>query len=198
LNVLRDRSYLREVAAGRALLRSGDTTAAIAPLERARSLFPDYGGGDGAYPLLVRALMAKGDRKQASEVLSRMVALGDVPYETHMTLADLLLQQGDSAGAATALESAIFMNPYEIEHHERLAALYSRLGDKQKTIRERRAVVALNPVDRAEAYYQLAIAYRDAGAIGDARRSIVRALEDAPHFERGQELLIQLHEARKP
>jgi tetratricopeptide (TPR) repeat protein len=198
LNVLRDRSYLREVAAGRALLRSGDTTAAIAPLERARSLFPDYGGGDGAYPLLVRALMAKGDRKQASEVLSRMVALGDVPYETHMTLADLLLQQGDSAGAATALESAIFMNPYEIEHHERLAALYSRLGDKQKTIRERRAVVALNPVDRAEAYYQLAIAYRDAGATGDARRSIVRALEDAPHFERGQELLIQLHEARKP
>ncbi|MGH7677582.1 MAG: peptidase MA family metallohydrolase, partial [Gemmatimonadaceae bacterium] len=198
LAALKDRSYLREVAAGRALLRGGDSTAAVAPLEKARSLFPDYGGADGAYPLLVRALMASGDRKQAADVLSRMVNLGDVPYETHMMLGDLLLEKGDTAAAATAFESAIFMNPYEVEHHTRLAALYTKLGDKQKAIRERRAVVALNPVDKAEAYYQLALAYRDAGSIAEARRSIVRGLEDAPHFERGQELLIQLHEARRP
>ena len=74
------------------------------------------------------------------------------------------------------------------------------VGERQsaRAIRERRAVVALNPVDKAEAYYQLALAYRDAGATADARRNVVRALEDAPHFERAQELLLQLHEGRKP
>lgn len=198
MTALKDRSYLREIAAGRLLLRSGDSAAAIAPLEKARAMFPDHGGADGAYPLLVRALLASGDKKQAVEMLSRMVGLGDVPYETHITLADLLLQNGDTAGAANALEGAIFVNPYEIVHHERLAGLYTRLGDKRKTIRERRAIVALNPVDRAEAYYQLAVAYREAGATADARRSVVRALEDAPHFERAQELLLQLHEGRRP
>jgi len=198
MTVLKDRSYLREIAAGRLLLRSGDSAAAVAPLEKARALFPDHGGADGAYPLLVRALLASGDKKQAVEMLSRMVGLGEVPYETHITLADLLLQNGDTANAANALEGAIFVNPYEIVHHERLAGLYTRLGDKSKTIRERRAVVALNPVDRAEAYYQLALSYREAGAMADARRSVVRALEDAPHFERAQELLLQLHEGRKP
>ena len=60
------------------------------------------------------------------------------------------------------------------------------------------AVVALNPVDKAEAWYQLALAHRAAGSSQDARRSVLRALEDAPHFERAQELLLQLHEARRP
>ena len=198
MSALKDRSYLREVAAAKNLLRGGDTAAAIEPLEKARSLFPDYGGADGAYPLLVRALITKGDRKQAAEALAKLVSLSDQAYETHLLLADLLLERADTAGAATALESAIFMNPYDVEHHGKLASLYTRLGDKQKAIRERRAVVALSPVDKAEAYYQLALAYRDAGSTLEARRSIVRALEDAPHFERAQELLIQLHEGKKP
>jgi tetratricopeptide (TPR) repeat protein len=197
LAAVRDRSYAQQVAGGRALLLRGDTTAAIAALERARALFPDYGGADGAYPHLVRALIAQGDRRRAAGVLSIVVGLADVPYETHVSLADLLLELGDTARATDALEGAMFMNPYEIAQHERLAGLYTRVGEKRKAIRERRAVVALNPVDRAEALYQLAVAYREAGESGDARRSVLRALEEAPHFERAQELLLALHEERK-
>lgn len=195
---LKDRSYQRELTNARSLLRRGDTAAAIPALERARAMFPEYGGGDSPYPLLARALVATGNRTQAAAVMTRMVGLGDAPFETHVTLADLLLQNGDSAAAAHALESAIFMNPYDIAHHERLADLYGRIGDKRKSIRERQAVVALNPVDKAEAYYRLALAYFEAGATADARRSVIRSLEDAPHFERAQDLLIQLHEGRRP
>ena len=194
---VRNGAYTRLVASGRNALRSGDTASAIATLERARASFAEYGGADGAYPLLVSALTPR-DKKRAAEVLGQMVGLGDVPYEAHMLLVNLLLENGDTTNAATALESAIYMNPYEVGSHELLAGLYKRLGDRQKAIRERRAVVALNPVDKAEAYYQLAVAYRDAGATTDARKSVVRALEDAPHFERAQELLLQLHEARRP
>ena len=65
----------------------------------------------------------------------------------------------------------MFMNPYEIAQHERLAAIYARV-DKTKAIRERLAVVALNPVDRAEALYQVAVAYRDAGDTGRSAASV--------------------------
>ena len=187
-----DRSYQRAVTEGRTLLQRGNAADAVVALRRAREMFPEYGGADGAYPLLVRALLAHNDSVRAIEALSAAVGLGDVAYETHVTLADLLLRRGGTARAAASLESAIFMNPYDIELHERLAGLYARAGDKAKAIRERRAVVALKPVDVAEAQFNLAVAYRDAGDIANARRTVLRALEAAPHFQRAQDLLLDL------
>jgi tetratricopeptide (TPR) repeat protein len=189
---VRDRSYSRLVTEGRALLQREEHADAIATLQRARALFPEYGGGDGAYPHLVRAYLATNDRPRAIEALSTVVGLGDVPYELHLQLADLLLQSGDTARAAEALEGAMFVNPYDIAQHERLAVLYARTGDRAKAVRERRAVVALRPVDIAEAEYNLAVAYRDAGETANARRAVLRALEVAPHFQRAQELLLSL------
>ncbi|MGH7637456.1 MAG: tetratricopeptide repeat protein [Gemmatimonadaceae bacterium] len=189
---VKDRSYQRAVTEGRTLLQRGNAADAVVALRRAREMFPEYGGADGAYPLLVRALLAQNDSVRAIEALSTAVGLGDVAYETHVTLADLLLRRGDTARAAASLESAIFMNPYDIELHERLAGLYARAGDKAKAIRERRAVVALKPVDVAEAQFNLAVAYRDAGDVASARRTVLRALEAAPHFQRAQDLLLDL------
>jgi tetratricopeptide (TPR) repeat protein len=192
LAVVRDRSYQRAVTEGRTLLQRGNAAQAIAALQRARDMFPEYGGADGAYPHLVRALLAQQDTARAIAALSTAVGLGDVAYETHVMLGDLLLQRGDTARAADALESAIFMNPYDIALHDRLASLFARVGDKRKAVRERRAVVALKPVDVAEAQYKLAVAYRDAGDAANARRSVLRALEVAPHYQRAQELLLEL------
>jgi len=99
---------------------------------------------------------------------------------------------GNSAGAAAALERDVYIFPMKPELHTRLAGLYGKLANKQKVVRERRALVALNPVDRAEALYQLALAYYQAGEPQAARREVLRALEDAPNFERAQELLLRL------
>lgn len=195
---VQDRSYQRAVTEGRTLLQRGNAADAVVVLQRAREMFADYGGADGAYPLLVRALLAQADTARAIEVLSAAVGLGDVAYETHVTLADLLLQRGDTARGAAALESAIFMNPYDIALHDRLATLFARTGDKRKAVRERRAVVALRPVDVAEAQYDLAVAYRDAGDVVNARRTVLRALEAAPHFQRAQDLLLDLRASGEP
>jgi len=188
-------TYDSQVDSARALVQQGNTRAATALLQRARASFPEYGGPDGAYPLLA-SLLAKSDVKGAAELLSTMVSLGEAPYEAHIGLTNLFLQTGDTTRAAEALEGAMFVNPFEIRDHELLAALYAHIGDKDKTIRERLAVVALKPVDRAEALYQLALAYRSAGDFANARHRVIQSLEEAPHFERAQELLLALHEAR--
>ena len=57
---------------------------------------------------------------------------------------------------------------------------------------ERRALVGLHPVDRAGAWYRLAVAQDDAGDTKGALRSIVRSLEDAPNYQLAQELLLKL------
>ena len=55
-------------------------------------------------------------------------------------------------------------------------------------------MVALGPVDRAEALYQLALAYFEGGDLQAARRTVLRALERAPSFDAAQELLLDIHE----
>ncbi len=195
---IRDRSYQRQVVEGRTLLQRNEPARAIESLQRAIDAMPEYGGGDGAYPLMIRALLARHDTTRATQVLGTLVTLGDVPYEVHLQYADLLLARGDTVRAAPALESAMFMNPYDITQHERLATLYASAGEPQKAVRERLAVVALKPVDRAEAFYTLAVAQRDAGDRTSARRSILRALEVAPHFQRAQELLLDLRQPATP
>jgi len=191
-------TYAQQVDSAQELLRDRNFDAAIAVAQRARASFPEYGGADGAYPVLARALQERGDRARALETMTTMVGLGEATHETTVALADLQLQAGDTARAAETLEGAIFIDPFEIADHTRLAALYTALGNKTKVIRERRAVVALNPVDRAEALFQLAMAYRDAGDRVNARHTVIQSLEVAPHFERAQELLLALHEEKAP
>ena len=54
------------------------------------------------------------------------------------------------------------------------------------------AVVALDPVDRAEALFLLAVAQRDADDVAGARRSVMGALAIAPNYEEALELLLEL------
>jgi tetratricopeptide (TPR) repeat protein len=191
-------NYLLQVAVGRALMQRGDTTGAMSPLEKARAMFPEYGGGEGPYPLLVRAMLGRGDKRGAAQMLSTMLELGEFPHDAHIMLADLMLEIGDTTRAADALEGAMWVNPYDPKHHATLATLYTKLGQKQKAIRERLAIVALKPVDRADALYNLAVAYRDAGDAANARRNVLRALEEAPHFEKAQDLLLSLRAGGTP
>ena len=97
---------------------------------------------------------------------------------------------GNPAGAAVALDRAQYVYPFDMDIHRRLGDLYEGLGEWPGVIRERQAVLALDPVDRAEAEYQLALAYFESGDLRQARRSILRALERAPNFEKALELLL--------
>jgi tetratricopeptide (TPR) repeat protein len=132
------------------------------------------------------------DSTKMLQLLKDMVKYGITEYEPHMMLADMLQQRGDLAGAADALERAMYINPFGAEVHERMAGLYKQAGDKLKVVRERRALVGLNPVDRAGAWYRLAVAQDEAGDATGAVRSVVRSLEDAPNFQLAQELLLKL------
>ena len=192
--------FRAKIGEGRSLVQRGQLDAAIAPLERAKALFPAYGGEEGPSWYLAQVYEKKGDTRRAAAELRQFVSLNETNYQAHVTLAALLQQLGDPKGAADALEGAMFINPFELPMHQRLAELYRAAGDPKKVVRERRALVALAPVDRAEALYQLAVAYREAGDAGAARKTVLRALEDAPNFEKAQTLLLTIHEerARKP
>ena len=190
-------NVLLQLAAGQMLAKAGRTDEAIAAFERAKLLFPEYGGPQNAYVGLAAIYKAKGDTKRAAQELATMASLSETDYASSVELADLLIPAGDKAGAAAALERAMFINPYDRAQHERLAELYKGLGERTKVVRERKAIVALAPVDKATALYQLALAQHEAGDAAGARKSVLRALEDAPNYADAQRLLLTLYEARQ-
>jgi len=112
-------------------------------------------------------------------------------------LASLLEARGQTDQALAALDSSVFIYPFDPSLHERRAALAARLRKPAEVREARRAIVALDPVDKAEAYFQLALAELEAGDRAAARRSVLRSLEIAPRFERAQELLLKIHREEK-
>ena len=165
---------------------------AIAAFERAKALFPQYAGEDSPYGFLARIYKERGDDRRAAAELSALTAIDGANYTALLELATLLEKLGDTAGATSALDRALYVNPFERSVHERLATLYAQTGDRAKVVRERRAILALDPVDRSAALYQLALAYWEAGDRDAARREVLRALEIAPNFDEAQRLLLTI------
>jgi tetratricopeptide (TPR) repeat protein len=191
-----DGEFVQSLSKGIAAFQLKNYDEAIPALEKAKSLFPEYAGAQGPYWFLAQIYKAKGNTRAAAAELSAMTLHNEDSDVANTELAQMLEQLGDTAGAAAALERVMYIAPYNAAQHVRLASFYGRLGDKKKAVRERAAVVALNPVDKAEALYQLALAYYEAGEPQAARREVLRALEDAPNFEKAQELLLRLQQSR--
>jgi tetratricopeptide (TPR) repeat protein len=173
-------------------LGGGDTTAAITALERARELFPEYTGQGSPSRTLAAIHLARGANREAEPELAALVAVAEDDYRAHTELATVRIALGDTAGAIAALEGAMFISPYEPETHAQLASLAEAGGAPATAVRERRAILALDPVDRASAEYRLARAHLLAGDRTQARRAVLRALEQAPNYQEAQELLLQL------
>jgi tetratricopeptide (TPR) repeat protein len=184
--------FVTLIAEGRALMERGQHAEAIPLFERAKALFPEYAEDESPYRHLAAAYKATGDLRRAAAELQAHTLLNESDYVSNLALADMLEQLGDRAGAAAALERTIWISPYDPAIHVRLAEHLAAIGDRRRAVRERRAVVALDPVDRAEARYQLARALADAGDRTAARREVLMALEEAPSFERAQSLLLEL------
>jgi len=185
-----------QLLAGMGLLAHNQVDDAIVVLERARAIFPEYGGDDSPYALLASAYEKKGDAKKQAEVLTKWTSLTETNSKALLKLADILQAASDWKGAADALDRAMFVNPFDPTAHQRLAGLAAQAGDKQLAVRERAAIVALAPADKADAYYQLALAQHEANDDVAARKSVLRSLEEAPNYEKAQTLLLTLYEAR--
>ncbi|HCK89876.1 MAG TPA: hypothetical protein DHW54_01745, partial [Gemmatimonadetes bacterium] len=155
-------------------------------------IFPDYGGPDSPYWYLAQAHMGAGNLTGAAQALSQLVQRSESNYDAYRMHADVLAQLDRPKEAADALDKAVLVWPYEIELHQRLAKLHAEVGNYPQALRERAAVVALNPTDKAQALYALAIAYQEAGDLTGARRAVLQSLEIAPNFDAALELLLVL------
>ena len=186
------RRFGPRMALGDALFDEGRTAEAAEHYEVALELFPQYGGPDGAHWFLGRIRQEEGDAAAAIRHYRALLRLNESHYDARRALARVLYDSGDLAGAAEALRDLAHVHPYEIEDHERVALLMEEAGDLEAAALERRAVIALDPVDRATAHYELARVLHLNGDRRAARSAVLAALEIAPNYEEALDLLLEL------
>ena len=168
---------------------------AVPVLARAKELFPDYFGPGNPYGLLADIYLERGDERAAIRELEALTTVNEYTYEEHVKLAELLAERDPASTRsqrAELLDRALYIYPLSVDVHHELADLYTELGEQNRVVRERRAIVGLQPANRSEALYDLAVALEASGDSRGARREVLRALELAPGYERAQRLLLEL------
>jgi tetratricopeptide (TPR) repeat protein len=184
--------FLARLRAANELKKAGKPAEAIAEAEAAKKLFPPYIEEGNPYELLAEIYEEQGQKdKAATELMAWRLQRGRDP-KTFKKLAELLEASGRRKEAIQTLEEALQVSMYDVGIHERLGSWHLEEGNAKEAVREYRAALSLNPADRAEAHYQLAMAYQKLADARNARREILSALEIAPGYRPAQQLLLEL------
>jgi len=178
------------------LVNSGQPDAALQEGETVRRLYPEYVQDANAYEFLAQLKSAKADKSGAVAVLLDYRKFGGSNPATLKKLASLQEEMGQARDAAATLDAINDIYPVNDEDlHHRLGALWLKQENYPGAVREYAAVVALHPLDKAGALYDLAQAYFAARELDKAEKTVLGALEAAPGFRPAQQLLLKIEDA---
>ena len=179
----------------KALVKSAeakDDDAVIAAAPKVIALYPEYVEDANAYELLAKAQLNKGNKQAAMDALKEYEKRGGEDPTTLKNLAMLEDGLGRKKEAAATLELVNFIYPEDEGLHRDLGKLLLAQNDSAGGLREYQAVVAMKPLDKAQAEYDVAKAYLAAGDKAKAEESVLSSLEAAPDFKEAQKLLLDL------
>ena len=160
-----------------------------------KALYPEYVGPDNAvsaagdcFPAIVRSSRRTQGPRGAGDAGRRR--------DHGLSAADGARPRRPATGAGVAKNARRFLavNPLVPTPHRQLARAAEHLGERDDALTAYRAVALLDDTDPAEVHYHLAKLLRDAGKPQEARREVLRSLEEAPRFRDAHQLLLELVE----
>ena len=185
-------TFALRIRAAELLTADGDIQGAAAHYIRALELFPYVTGPGNPYESFAKLLEEKGDQAQAAKVLEGVIKSDENNLEALKTIARLRLALGERQQALDALQASFFISPFDYKLHTQAGELSVELKDHARALTEFEIALALAPPNIAEANYNVATAYHALGRQPEAKRSVLRALEAAPRYEKAQELLLRI------
>ena len=157
--------------------------------------------GRGWWLLLLLLLPAGCDESTAQDAGAPAPPKVTVSEPLHRRITEYDEYTGRFAAVATvevrarvsgALEQVNFIYPEDEGLHRKLGTLLLAQNDNAGAVREYQAVLAMNPLDKAQAEFDVARAYMAAGDKGKAEESVLASLEAAPGFKPAQKLLLEI------
>ena len=174
--------------------REEDWESVVEPAVEAKQTYPQYVGSGNPYVLLAEAYDRTGKRDAAIGELSAYERRGGRNPEMLKKLGKWLAEAGRGAEAARVYDGIVYNWPQDEEVHRRLGGLLYDQGEYRRAAREFHAVLALDPLNKADAEYNLARTYDKMGDRRKARRHVLLSLENAPTFGPALKLLMEIKE----
>lgn len=176
---------------GQNALAAGRLDEAEEQFERAIDLYPAWTHAGNPYLALAELYAARGNADARIAVLERYLRYAEHGAEAARELGAHYAARDDLERARAYFERSIEVDPYDPDAWSELARLYAQSGRHDEAVYAWRAVIGLDPVDRATAQYELARSLHAAGRKTAARRALLEALEQAPGFRDAQRLLLE-------
>ena len=187
-----EETFALHVRAAQLLAADGNANEAATHYARAIELVPYITGEGNPYQSLAQLYEQKGQNSRAAEVLESLVNKDENDIEALKTIARLRLADGDKQHALEALNASFFISPFDYAAHTRAGELSADLKNYEQALSEFKIALALQPPNIAEANFNIADAYYAMGRQAEAKKSVLRALEAAPRYEKAQELLLKI------
>ena len=154
--------------------------------ERLKALYPEYVGPDNPYLLLAIVFRRLSDPAAEHKVLEELAMRDGDAITAYLRLMELDEAAGDWAGVAkNARRVPGGQSAGSDPAPPACRAPPNSLGQRDEALPAYRAVALLDDTDPAEVHYHLARLLRDAGKPQEARREVLRSLEEAPSLSGG-------------
>lgn len=163
-------------------------------LERLKTLYPEYVGADNAYMLLATVHRNLDDPAAERAALAELAARHADAGEALARLTELDEASGRWDDLAANARRLLGLNPLVPTPHRRLARAAEEMGERREAIAANRALTLLDEPDPAGLHHRLARLLREDGQADEARREVLKALEEAPRFLDAHRLLLDIVE----
>jgi tetratricopeptide (TPR) repeat protein len=167
-------------------------------LDKLKGLYPEYVGPENAYVLL--ATVSKRLTEPAAEhaVLEELAQRDGSASPAYLRLMELDESAADWRGLAKNARRLLAVNPLIPTPHRQLARASEQLGERDEAVTAYRALSLLDDTDPADVHYRLAKLLSQSGKPDEARREVLKSLEEAPRFRDAHRLLLELVDKDKP
>ncbi len=187
---------LRRLA--RQLVAEANWPKAKEAIARLKAAYPDYLGEDNAYVLLAAVCKKTSDPVGERAALEALAAKDGNASEAYLRLMELEAASSDWKGLANDARRMLAVNPLVPTPHRELAKASERLGMDAEALDSYRALAILDESDPADTHYRLARLLARLGQPAQARREVLKSLEEAPRFLEAHRLLLELVGPDKP
>ena len=165
---------------------------AKAVLLELKALYPEYVGPENAYVLLAAVDKQTSDSAAEHAVLEELAARDGDAAPAYLRLMEMDEAAGNWEGVAKNAYRLLAVNPLIPAPHRHLAHAAEHLDRRDEAIAAYRALSLLDDTDPAEVHYRLAKLLSQAGKKDEARREVLKSLEEAPRFLDSHRLLLDL------
>ena len=179
------------LAQGDAAMADNNTEAARSAWERAAQLVPHASGDASPHMRLANLAMKEGDRARVRAALRAALDADYSNLEIARRLAAIADEDKDTEASRAAWSRIIEIDPFDPAAHSHEGRAAMAAGKFDVAEREFRAALAAGAVNLPDSHTDLGEALFELGKKDEARRHAVRALENAPTFERAQMLLLK-------